>query len=46
MCSSDLRLFLDLAARVDNPLDDGRVEVNISLMDRQKIEEIEEKSEH
>ena len=45
-CIDLRRLFLDLAARVDNPLDDGRVEGNISLMDRQKIEEIEEKSEH
>ena len=45
-CIDLRRLFLDLAARVDNPLDDGRVEGNISLMDRQKIEEIKEKGEH
>jgi solute:Na+ symporter, SSS family len=31
----DIRqLFRDLAARVDNPLDDGRVEGHVSLMDR------------
>jgi hypothetical protein len=31
----DIRqLFKDLAARVDNPLDDGRVEGHASLMDR------------
>ena len=45
-CIDLRRLFLDLAARVDNPLDDGRVEGNISLMDRQKIEEIKEKGGH
>ena len=45
-CIDLRRLFIDLAARVDNPLDDGRVEGNISLMDRQKIEEIKEKTEH
>lgn len=45
-CIDLRRLFLDLAARVDNPLDDGRVEGNISLMDRQKIDEIKEKGGH
>jgi SSS family solute:Na+ symporter len=28
------RLFKDLVARVDNPLDDGRVEGHVSLMDK------------
>ena len=34
----DIRqLFKDLAARVDNPLDDGRVEGHVSLMDREAL---------
>lgn len=34
----DIRqLFRDLAARVDNPLDDGRVEGHVSLMDREAL---------
>jgi hypothetical protein len=28
------RLFRDLAARLDNPLDNGQVENNVSLVDR------------
>ncbi len=32
------RLFKDLAARVDNPLDDGRVEGHVSLMDKATFE--------
>ncbi len=32
------RLFLDLKARVDNPLDDGRVEGEVSLMDKAAFE--------
>ncbi|MFA6929808.1 MAG: hypothetical protein WCT05_05730 [Lentisphaeria bacterium] len=31
------RLFKDLALRVNDPLDDGRVEDGVSLMDREKI---------
>ncbi|MBN1552307.1 sodium:panthothenate symporter [bacterium] len=31
------RMFKDLAARVDNPLDDGRVEGHVSLMDKAAI---------
>lgn len=31
------RLFRDLAARVDDPLDDGRVEGHVSLMDKAKL---------
>ncbi|WP_269523632.1 sodium:solute symporter family protein [Coraliomargarita parva] len=33
------RLFRDLKARIDNPLDDGRVVGHVSLMDRQQFEE-------
>ncbi|MBN1554787.1 MAG: sodium:panthothenate symporter [Phycisphaerae bacterium] len=32
------RMFKDLAKRVDNPLDDGRVEGHVSLMDKAAIE--------
>ena len=35
------RLFKDLAERVDNPLDDGWVEGNISLMDKDKADLIQ-----
>lgn len=31
------RLFRDLAQRVDNPLDDGRVKGHVSLMDAEKL---------
>jgi hypothetical protein len=31
------RLFRDLAARVDNPLDDGRVQGHVSVMDAEKL---------
>lgn len=37
------RLFRDLAARVDNPLDDGRVEDNMSLADKIVMKEKENK---
>lgn len=36
------RLFRDLAARVDNPLDDGRVHGHVSLMDAEKLASEEE----
>jgi len=32
------RLFRDLGARVDNPLDDGWVENNVSLADKSRSE--------
>lgn len=35
------RLFRDLDARVDNPLDDGRVQGNVSLADARKAETAE-----
>jgi SSS family solute:Na+ symporter len=36
----DMRqMFKDLAKRVDNPLDDGRVEGHVSLMDKAMIDE-------
>jgi SSS family solute:Na+ symporter len=42
----DLRqLFKDLAKRVDNPLDDGRVEGHVSLMDKALIEEDDAKED-
>ncbi len=31
------RLFRDLAARIDNPLDDGWVEDHVSLVDKVKL---------
>ena len=34
------RLFIDLAARADNPLDDGRVEGHISLVDKTEFEHL------
>jgi SSS family solute:Na+ symporter len=39
------RLFRDLAARIDNPLDDGWVEDHISLADRAKMKPEPEESE-
>ena len=36
------RLFRDLEKRVANPLDDGRVEGQVSLMDKEKLEEVDE----
>lgn len=35
-----IRLFRDLKGRIDNPLDDGRVEGNISLADKDKFEHL------
>ena len=35
------RLFRDLGSRVDNPLDDGWVEGQVSAIDREKIAEKE-----
>ncbi len=37
-----LRLFRDLRVRVDNPLDDGRVEGHISLADKAAIDKIDQ----
>ncbi|MGE4564530.1 MAG: sodium:panthothenate symporter [Victivallaceae bacterium] len=38
------RLFMDLAAKADNPLDDGWVEGNVALVDKAGFEAIEKKS--
>jgi hypothetical protein len=37
------RLFRDLKARVDNPLDDGRVDGHVSLADKAQFEKLEHK---
>ncbi|MDD4061051.1 MAG: sodium:panthothenate symporter [Kiritimatiellae bacterium] len=37
-------MFRDLAARVANPLDDGRVVGHVSLADKEHFEEVEEKA--
>lgn len=39
------RLFRDLANRTDNPLDDGRVEGGVSVMDKQAFDESSERKE-
>ena len=39
------RLFIDLNDRVENPLDDGWVEGQVSLADQQKIAEKEKTAE-
>ncbi len=42
----DMRaLFRDLAIRVANPLDDGRVEGHVSLADKERFEEAEQQEE-
>jgi Na+/proline symporter len=38
------RLFRDLKARVDNPLDDGRVDGHVSLADKAQFEKLEHES--
>lgn len=40
-----IQLFRDLEARIDNPLDDGRVAGQVSLVDQAAIEQVEEKEE-
>ena len=40
-----IRLFRDLEARVDNPLDDGRVSGQVSVADLAALEKVEEKEE-
>ena len=37
------KLFRDLAARKDNPLDDGRVEGNVSVADHEAIAKAQQK---
>ena len=39
------RLFRDLKTRIVNPLDDGRVEGNMSLADKAQLEEIDRKED-
>ncbi len=41
-----IRLFRDLEKRIDDPLDDGRVEGHVSLSDRAKFEQLEHKKEN
>lgn len=40
------RLFIDLRGRIENPLDDGWVEGEVSLADQAKVAEQEKGSEH
>ena len=40
-----IQLFRDLEARVDNPLDDGRVSGQVSVADLAALEKVEEKEE-
>ena len=35
------RMFNDLEKRVSNPLDDGRVEGNVSLADKKELEAVD-----
>ena len=37
-----IQLFRDLEARIDNPLDDGRVSGQVSLVDQEAMEHLEE----
>ncbi len=40
------RMFRDLQNRVDNPLDDGRVEGQMSIVDKAKLESIDQSKEN